>query len=167
MTPAGLQLSILLLPLGAAVLLAFAPWARAMLAHRVAAFVMATATVLAFQLVFACLLADAPLPGVHVRWLEVGGLLLGLGTMADAMGSVMSLVVCLLGTLVLVFNGWYMHDDPRAARFPWQFCFFLFAMLGVVLSPNLLQTFLFWELVGLGSYLLIGFWNDKPAASDD
>lgn len=169
MTPANLQLSILMLPLGAAVLLALVPWTRAMLAHRVAALVMATATVLAVQLLFACLQAGpgAVLPGVHVRWLEVGGLLLGLGTMADAMGSVMSLVVCLLGTLVLVFNGWYMHDDPRAARFPWQFCFFLFAMLGVVLSPNLLQTFLFWELVGLGSYLLIGFWNDKPAASDD
>jgi NADH:ubiquinone oxidoreductase subunit 5 (subunit L)/multisubunit Na+/H+ antiporter MnhA subunit len=83
------------------------------------------------------------------------------------MGAIMALIVCLLGTLVLIFNAWYMHDDELAARFPWQFCFFLFAMLGVVLSDNLFLSFLCWELVGLGSYLLIGFWYYKPAASED
>jgi len=168
-TPADLQAWVLLLPLAAAALLALLPWSRAMLAHRVGALAMALATVLAAQLAFAAVQAGrgAVLPGHHLTWVDAGNLAFGIGTMADPMGAVMSLVVCLLGTLVLVFNGWYMHDDPRAARFPWQFCFFLFAMLGVVLSDNLLQTFVFWELVGLGSYLLIGFWNDKPAAAED
>jgi NADH-quinone oxidoreductase subunit L len=83
------------------------------------------------------------------------------------MGAIMAVIVAVLATLVLVYNAWYMHGDGLAARFPWQFCLFAFAMLTVVLADNLLMAFIGWELVGLGSYLLIGFWSAKPAASAD
>jgi NADH-quinone oxidoreductase subunit L len=163
----SLLLVIWLLPLAVALLLLFAPWSRGMLAHRVAALLMAVDTGFAALLAKGVISTGETVTGPHATWLDAGTFSLGVGVYADAMGAVMALIVCFLGTFVLIFNAWYMHADKLAARFPWQFCFFLFAMLGVVLSDNLFLSFICWELVGLGSYLLIGFWYDKPAASDD
>ena len=136
------------------------------LAHGIAAVVMAIATALAATMAIA-VVGGGTITGPHATWLELGTFTLGVGTYIDAMAAVMALIVCALATGVLVFNAWYMHDDPQAARFPWQFCLFAAAMLGVVLSDNLFLSFCCWELVGLGSYLLIGFWFDKPAAAVD
>jgi NADH-quinone oxidoreductase subunit L len=138
----------------------------AALAHGFAAVVLAVATALAATMAIA-VVGGTPVVGPHVDWLELGTFTLGVGTYVDGMAAVMAVIVCLLATGVLVFNAWYMHDDAQAARFPWQFCLFAAAMLGVVLSDNLFLSFCCWELVGLGSYLLIGFWFDKPAAADD
>ncbi|MBK8097960.1 MAG: NADH-quinone oxidoreductase subunit L [Planctomycetes bacterium] len=112
-------------------------------------------------------LRNGTVRGPHFTWLDLSAFTLEVGVFADPMGAILAVLVCLLATAVLLFNRWYMHDDPLAGRFPWQFCGFLFAMLGVVLSDNLFLSFCCWELVGLGSYLLIGFWFDKPAAADD
>ena len=106
-------------------------------------------------------------------WLQIAGgggmpaFGLGLGLHLDALGAIMLMIVTGLATGVLVFTTWYLHDDRFNPRFYWQFTFFCFAMLLIVLSDNLLMTFIGWELVGLGSYLLIGYWHDKPAASAD
>ena len=162
-----LPLAIWGIPLVVAVLTALVPWAAAALAHRFAAAAMAVATGLAGWMAVLSLRSGEAFSGPHATWLDLGSFTLGVGVYVDPMGAVMALIVCLLATLVLVFNAWYMHEDRLAARFPWQFCFFVFAMLGVVLSDNLFLSFCCWELVGLGSYLLIGFWFDKPAASED
>jgi NADH-quinone oxidoreductase subunit L len=164
MIPTWLTVTILLAPLGAAVLTALVR--RANVAHALAATVMAGCTGLAIWL--ASLVDPAqPYHGPHATWLDLGGFTLGVGTYVDGIGAMMTIIVCLLATLVLVYNAWYMHEDKLAARFPWQFCFFVSAMLGIVLSDNLFMSFVCWELVGLGSYLLIGFWSAKPAVADD
>ena len=167
MIPTWLPVTIWLLPLVSALLAGRAPWSKAGPAHGVSAAAMAAATALAVWMASMVLHGGALAAPVHATWLDLGSFTLGVGVQVDAMAAVMTVIVCLLATLVLAFNAWYMHDDEQAARFPWQFCFFVFAMLGVVLSDNLFLSFCCWELVGLGSYLLIGFWHKKPAASDD
>ena len=165
--PSWLPVAIWFIPLLIAGFTALVPWTGAVLAHRFAAAAMGVATGLAGWMAALSLRSGEAFSGPHATWLDLGSFTLGVGVYVDPMGAVMALIVCLLATLVLVFNAWYMHEDRLAARFPWQFCFFVFAMLGVVLSDNLFLSFCCWELVGLGSYLLIGFWFDKPAASDD
>lgn len=167
MIPLGLPVAIWLAPLLAALVTALVPRSRPGLAHGIAAFACATATALALWMASVVVPAGSGFQGPHATWLDLGSFVLGVGTFVDPMGAIMTVIVCLLATLVLVFNAWYMHDDALAARFPWLFCFFVAAMLGVVLSDNLFLSFVCWELVGLGSYLLIGFWYAKPVASDD
>jgi NADH-quinone oxidoreductase subunit L len=79
----------------------------------------------------------------------------------------MSVLVAFIALLVQVYSLSYMSDEPKASfgRYYAYHSLFAFAMLGLVLAHNLLQTYIFWELVGLGSYLLIGFWFEKPEAS--
>src|SRR5262249_48591001 len=60
----------------------------------------------------------------------------------------------------------YMHDDPGFSRFFTSLSLFTFSMLGIVLANNFVELFIFWELVGVCSYLLIGFWYERPAAAD-
>ncbi|MCC6784556.1 MAG: NADH-quinone oxidoreductase subunit L [Planctomycetes bacterium] len=158
---------ILAIPVLAALACAAVPRARPGLAHAGAALAMGVATLLAVILAVEVVGGGVPVQGPHVTWLDLGTFTFGLGTLVDPMGAIMTVIVCLLATLVLVFNAWYLHDDPSAARFPWQLCGFAAAMLGVVLADNLLLAFVCWELVGLGSYLLIGFWFAKPAAAED
>ena len=165
MSPGSLSVAILALPLVAALLVGrVRDGARA---HGLAAVLMGVAAVLAALLALDVVGGDLVVQGPHATWLDLGAFTLGVGTFIDPMAAVMTLIVTVLATAVLVFNAWYMHDDRLAARFPWQFCWFVAAMLGVVLSDNLFLSFVCWELVGLGSYLLIGFWFDKPAAADD
>ncbi len=171
MTPGWVSVAIALIPLLTALGVGLLPRARADLAHGIAAAAMAACTALCVWLAIDIVGSGQAVQGPHATWLQLGSdggsFTLGIGTYVDPMGAVMALIVCGLATVVLVFNAWYMHGDALAARFPWQFCFFVFAMLGVVLSDNLFLSFVCWELVGLGSYLLIGFWFDKPAASED
>lgn len=167
MIPGWLPVVIWLLPLAAALLTGRVSWSRASVAHGIGVGFLVVATALAAWMGVNVVRDGGAFQGPHADWLDLGSFTLGVGIYVDPMGAIMAVIVCALATLVLLFNAWYMHDDGKAARFPWQFCFFVFAMLGVVLSDNLFLSFCCWELVGLGSYLLIGFWFDKPAASDD
>ena len=167
MIPAWLSSTILLIPLGLALLALLIPRSRPGLAHGLAALGMAGCTALAVWLATLIVPGDHSYQGPHLPWLDLGGLVLGVGTFVDPMGAIMTVIVGLLATLVLIYNAWYMHDDELAGRFPWQFSLFVFAMLTVVLADNLFMSFVGWELVGLGSYLLIGFWFAKPAVKDD
>lgn len=87
-----------------------------------------------------------------------------LGFYLDPISVMMVLVIAFVSFLVHVYSIGYMQGDPGAGRFFPTLSFFTFAMLGLVVSSNLIQTFFFWELVGVASYLLIGFWYRKPAA---
>jgi len=98
-------------------------------------------------------------------WLEYGGEWLRLGWMLDPLTAVMLVMVTFVGLLIFIYSTAYMEHDENFTRF---FCFlslFAAAMLGVVIANSLLLFFMCWELVGLTSYLLIGFWYQKPAAA--
>jgi len=107
--------------------------------------------------------------GFSIPWLSFPGtgIRLALGVRLDRLSIPMLLVVQGLSLGVLVFSRWYLKGDRFYGRFFASFSFFVFAMTGVVLAPGLLQAFICWELVGLGSYLLIGYWHDKPVVSED
>src|SRR6266545_5330603 len=77
----------------------------------------------------------------------------------------MFLMVTLVATLIHIYSMGYMHDDSRYPRFFAFLSLFCFSMLGLVASSNVFMIFIFWELVGICSYLLIGFWVERKSAS--
>ncbi len=87
------------------------------------------------------------------------------GFLMDRLNLLMIWLVTVISFFVQLFSVYYMNEDHSRARYFGFLSFFSFSMTGLVLSNNLLQTFLFWELVGLTSYLLIGFWFEKPSAA--
>ncbi|HEX3968774.1 MAG TPA: NADH-quinone oxidoreductase subunit L [Edaphobacter sp.] len=98
-------------------------------------------------------------------WLQYGNEWLKLGWMLDPLTAVMLVMVTFVGLLIFIYSTGYMSHDENFTRF---FCFlslFAAAMLGVVIANSLLLLFMCWELVSLTSYLLIGFWYQKPAAA--
>ncbi len=99
-------------------------------------------------------------------WLSYGDYTFRIGINLDNMAIMMLVVVTTVSALVHLFSVGYMHGDPRYSRFFAYLSFFSFSMLGLVLADNLFIIFCFWELVGLSSYLLIGFWYEKKSASD-
>ncbi len=101
-----------------------------------------------------------------INWLNIGNFNLNLGIGIDNLASIMLIVVTLISFLVHIFSMIYMHDDKRFSRFYAYLGIFTFSMLGIVLANNLLNMYIFWELVGLSSYLLIGFWYEKDSAAN-
>jgi NADH-quinone oxidoreductase subunit L len=101
-----------------------------------------------------------------VDWIRVGDTLIPFGTRMDALALTMTLVVTGVGLAIFVYAYGYMHGDPAMGRFYGKFSLFVFSMLGIVLSPNFFQTFVFWELVGASSYLLIGYYWVKHSAGE-
>ncbi len=100
-------------------------------------------------------------------WITIGDrALLNTGILIDNVTAVMLLVVTVVSTLVHLFSIGYMHGDPKYNRFFAYLSIFSFSMLGLVLAESFLFIYIFWELVGLSSYLLIGFWFEKKSASD-
>ena len=101
-----------------------------------------------------------------LKWLEVGGLSVDLGLRLDPLSNVMLLVVTGVGLMIHVYSCGYMAGDPSYSRFFASLSLFMFSMLGIVLASNFVLMFVFWELVGVSSYLLIGFWFERPSAAD-
>src|SRR5580693_4911821 len=98
-------------------------------------------------------------------WFQVGNEWLKLGWVLNPLTAVMLVMVTFVGLLIFIYSVGYMSHDENFTRF---FCFlslFAGAMLGVVIANSLLLLFICWELVGLTSYLLIGFWYHKPSAA--
>ncbi|MEA2735985.1 MAG: NADH-quinone oxidoreductase subunit [Humisphaera sp.] len=91
---------------------------------------------------------------------------LDIGIFVDSLTIAMFAMITLVATLVHVFSIGYMREDPRYPRFFTYLGLFCFSMLGLVIGGTILQLFIFWELVGLCSYLLIGFWYEKKSASN-
>ena len=102
---------------------------------------------------------------VNFTWMRFGSSAVELGWVLDPLSAVMLVMVCFVGLLIFIYSVGYMAHDENFTRF---FCFlslFAGAMLGVVISNSILLLFMCWELVGLTSYLLIGFWYHKPSAA--
>jgi proton-translocating NADH-quinone oxidoreductase chain L len=93
-------------------------------------------------------------------------LVVPLGVAIDSLGVVMFLMVTFIATLIHVYSMGYMNGDPRYPRFFAYLSLFCFSMLGLVASSNVFMIFIFWELVGVCSYLLIGFWYEEKVNSD-
>ncbi len=98
------------------------------------------------------------------HWMQVGGLKMEVGFLVDGLTAMMMCVVTFVSLMVHVYTIGYMHDDDGYNRFFAYISLFTFSMLMLVMSNNLLQLFFGWEAVGLVSYLLIGFWFNKPTA---
>ena len=100
-------------------------------------------------------------------WIPIdGGEGISLGLVLDDLAVRMMLVVTAIGLLVHIFSWGYMKDDDARGRYFAGLSIFMFSMTGIVLASNLAMTFIFWELVGFSSYLLIGHWYKRPAAAD-
>ena len=97
-------------------------------------------------------------------WMTVGGLKMEVGFMIDGLTAMMMCVVTFVSLMVHIYTIGYMHEDAGYNRFFAYISLFTFSMLMLVMSNNLLQLFFGWEAVGLVSYLLIGFWFNKPTA---
>ncbi|ELR70530.1 NADH-ubiquinone oxidoreductase chain L [Fulvivirga imtechensis AK7] len=107
-------------------------------------------------------------PDFHTRleWFSIEGLpRLTAGILLDDSAALMLVVVNIISFLVHTYSTAYMHDDPGYRRYFSFLGLFTFSMLGIVLADNLLVVFIFWELVGLSSYLLISHWYDKESAA--
>ncbi len=102
--------------------------------------------------------------GTIYTWMESGGLKFEIGFLIDPLTTMMMLVVTFVSLMVHLYTIGYMKDDPGYQRFFSYISLFTFSMLMLVMSNNFLQLFFGWEAVGLVSYLLIGFWHDRPTA---
>lgn len=153
------------LPLLAAVITTFVGKEQRGLASGVAIGGMVGAFLLSLK-AFIAVLGQHGVPEVHnFLWLEFGETQMQLGWVLDPLSAMMLVMVTFVGTLIFIFSIGYMAHYERFTRF---FCFlslFAAAMLGLVIANNLLLLFMCWELVGLASYLLIGFWYQKPSAA--
>jgi NADH-quinone oxidoreductase subunit L len=109
----------------------------------------------------------APMPAeLTTNWLAVGGLNVDFGLKLDALSLMMMLVVTGVGGAIHIYSFGYMSEDRGFSRFFAELSLFTFSMLGIVLANNFIEMFIFWELVGVSSYLLIGFWFEKPSVAD-
>ena len=122
------------------------------------------------SLVISCLILKEVMAGKtleqSVEWFKVGRYSFEAGFLVDPLSAMMLCVVTLVGLLVEVYSIGYMRGDERYHLFFAYVSLFIFSMLGLVLSNNLIQTYIFWELVGVCSYLLISFWFEKKSAAD-
>ena len=98
-------------------------------------------------------------------WITVGSLELSVGILMDPLTAIMLVVVSGVSLMVLIYSQGYMHGDPGYSRYFSYISLFTASMIGLVLAGNIIQIYFFWELVGLCSYLLIGFWFHKPSAT--
>ncbi len=109
---------------------------------------------------------SSSLPQVGVPWLAVGDLTIDIGLRLDELSLTMALIVTGVGGLIHIYSAGYMRGDRAYSRYFAYLSLFTFSMLGIVLADNFVMLFIFWELVGVSSYLLIGFWYERPAAAD-
>jgi NADH-quinone oxidoreductase subunit L len=139
---------------------------------RRAAGIIATGSValsfIAALVAFASMLGESPSHRSHVStawtWLSAGNLNFGLSILADPLSVFMMLIVSGVGGLIVLYSIGYMHGDNEERRYFAYMAMFVFSMLLLVEGGNLLMLLAGWGLVGLSSYLLIGFWHERPSA---
>ena len=108
---------------------------------------------------------DAVAQSAGFEWLQVGEFDISISVRADTLTAMMLATVTFVGLLVAVYSAGYMHGDPGYPRYFAAFSLFVFSMCLLVAADNFVLLYVAWELVGLCSYLLIGFWFERPAAA--
>ncbi|MGA6925173.1 MAG: proton-conducting transporter membrane subunit, partial [Desulfosarcina sp.] len=136
--------------------------------HRLSAAISITAAAFSLMAAVALLVRhwEMTAPVVYQTvWMTSGRMAIPLGVLLDPLSLLMLTVVAAISFLVQVYSLGYMAGDPGFGRYFGFMSLFAWAMLTLTVSSSLLQLYIFWELVGLASYLLIGFWYDKFSAS--
>ena len=109
-------------------------------------------------------LQAAPVTPASLQWIDFGAdFALPIGITLDGLSKAMLIVVTVIGSLIHLYSWAYMADDDGKARYFAGLSFFMFSMLGIVFANNFAMMFIFWELVGVSSFILIGHWYNKPA----
>ncbi len=159
LTPEFLAVLLLAVPLAAALLIAFFFRRSGGFAQVLSVGAALAIAAIAGHLIFR--MGDA---APSREWLTLGDFTLSLGFLINPLSKLMLAVVAFVGLLIHIFAVGYMKGDASIARFFGCMSFFMFSMLGIVLADNLAMLFIFWELVGVSSYLLIGYYLDRPSA---
>ncbi|OKH55763.1 NADH-quinone oxidoreductase subunit L [Calothrix sp. HK-06] len=126
---------------------------------------MGVAMGLSIAILWSQIQGHAPYSSIF-EWASAGNFHLSMGYTIDHLTALMLVVVTTVAFLVMIYTDGYMAHDPGYVRFYAYLSLFGSSMLGLVVSPNLVQVYVFWELVGMCSYLLVGFWYDRKAAAD-
>src|SRR5208283_2068961 len=132
--------------------------------------IAAVGTSFILSIITLCKLIAAPdhlLKVSEINWMFIqNGINIHFGLMVNALTGIMLMVVTTVSLMVQIYSQGYMKDDAGYHRYYAWMSLFTTAMLGLVMANNLLLAFMFWEMVGLCSYLLIGFWFHKPSAAN-
>ena len=123
-----------------------------------------TAAVMSYLVLFEQMSGSPPVEHLFV-WASAGDFVLPMGYVIDPLSSVMLALVTTIALLVMVYSHGYMAHDKGYVRFFTYLALFSSSMLGLIVSPNLLEIYVFWELVGMCSYLLVGFWYNREGAA--
>ncbi|KPU46095.1 NADH-quinone oxidoreductase subunit L [Oxobacter pfennigii] len=167
----GNVLAIQMLPLIAFILIVFFTKKYKFLSACISLAAAAISALLSIIVLVNILSGRAPVE-VSINWLDIPtmgaikGLNIEMGLLIDPLSSLMLVIVTFVAFLVILYSFEYMKGDEGYSRYFAYISLFTFSMLGLVVSSNFFQIFVFWELVGLCSYLLIGFWFHKKSASD-
>ena len=111
------------------------------------------------------LLVQGPVEPLRFLWFQSGAIQLQFGFILDGPSLMFGVVVAFITACIMLYSIGYMAHDPGKTRYFAMLSFFAWSMLSFVYAVDLLQTFIFWELVGLSSFFLIGFWFEKPEAA--
>src|SRR5437016_9828542 len=153
---------ILLVPLASAALIA--------LVTRRAPSLSASISVVVVLISFICsciVFAKPEISATEIPWIEIPRFLrVPIGFTLDSLSKTMLVLVSGVGALIHIYSLGYMRDDSGKSRYFASLSLFMFSMLGIVLANNFVMMFIFWELVGFTSYLLIGHWFERDAAAD-
>jgi len=162
MSPAQLASLVLLIPLISAAVIALFLRRQGALASYLSVAAAAGIAVASAMLIFG---GQRDFPA-SIEWLRFGDFAVSFGFKFDDLAALMLFVVSFVGFFIHVFSLGYMRDDAAKARFFGGLSVFMFSMCGIVLADNLFMIFVFWELVGFSSYLLIGHWYERQSAAD-
>jgi NADH-quinone oxidoreductase subunit L len=160
-SPLSHALLILLLPLASAVLIALFLRRQGALASWIS-----TGIAGAIAAISIILLQHGQRFEASIEWLRFGDFSVSLGFKYDDLAALMLFIVGFVGFLIHLFSLGYMHDDQARARFFGGLSIFMFSMIGIVLADNLFMIFIFWELVGFSSWLLINHYHERQSAAD-
>ena len=158
---------ILILPLISFVLIPLVPEKRRMFSGWIASISIFLSFLLSLKLTWTLFQGNSlPLTLASIQWIILPSLQLDFGLLIDPLSILMLLIVTGVGSAIFYYSMEYMEHDEGYKRYFAGLSLFAFSMIGIVLASNFLQLFIFWELVGLSSYLLIGHWYQKSEAAD-
>ena len=153
---------VLLLPLGSAVAITF--FTRR---FKTLSSFISIAAVLGSFVCSSLIFIQSNISAPEFSWIEIGAVFnVPIGCVLDNLSRTMLVLVSGIGALIHIYSLGYMRDDAGKSRYFAALSLFMFAMLGIVLSNNFVMLFIFWELVGFTSYVLIGHWFERDAAAD-
>ncbi|MFA5263728.1 MAG: NADH-quinone oxidoreductase subunit L [Opitutaceae bacterium] len=161
MLPVQLAILVLLLPLASAAVIALFLRRQGALASFVSVAAAGALAVISAYLIFGGQRFEG-----SIEWLRLGGFSFFMGIKFDDLAALMLFVVSFVGFFIHLFSLGYMHEDAARARYFGGLSIFMFSMIGIVLADNLFMIFVFWELVGFSSYLLINHWHERQSAAD-